>query len=140
MFIDSNIFLEVQLAQEHSEASKKFLKMVQNGRLNAYITNFHIDNIVIVMENYKKSWKDIAIFLTSLLQYKGLTIYPLMIYDKIKATEIMRDEKLGFDDALAAYVARKFNLKIIVSYDSHFDKVHWLKRKTPEDFLKSNIV
>ena len=135
MFIDSNIFLEVQLAQKHGEASKKFLKMVQTGGLNAYTTDFHLDNVVTVMENYGKSWRDIAVFLTSILQYKGLTIYPLMIYDKIKATEIMRDEGLDFDDALTAYVARKLNLKVIVSYDSHFDKVQWLKRKTPEDFI-----
>ena len=135
MFVDSNIFLEVQLAQKHSETSKKFLKMVQSGRLKAYTTDFHLDNVVIVMEKYGKSWKDIAVFLTSLLQYKGLTIYPLMVYDKIKATEIMRDEGLDFDDALAAYVAKKLNLKVIVSYDSHFDKIKWLKRKTPEDFI-----
>ena len=135
MFVDSNIFLEVQLAQKHSETSKKFLKMVQTGRLKAYTTDFHLDNVVIVMEKYGKSWRDIAIFLTSLLQYKGLTIYPLMIYDKIKTTEIMRDVGLDFDDALAVYLAKRLNLKIIVSYDSHFDKIDWLKRKTPEDFI-----
>jgi len=135
MFVDSNIFLEVQLAQKHSETSKKFLKMVQTGRLKAYTTDFHLDNVVIVMEKYGKSWRDIAIFLTSLLQYKGLTIYPLMIYDKIKTTEIMRDEGLDFDDALAVYLAKRLNLKVIVSYDSHFDKIDWLKRKTPEDFI-----
>lgn len=135
MFVDSNIFLEVQLAQKHSETSKKFLKMVQSGRLKAYTTDFHLDNVVIVMEKYGKSWRDIAIFLTSLLQYKGLTIYPLMIYDKIKTTEIMRDEGLDFDDALAVYLAKRLNLKVIVSYDSHFDKIDWLKRKTPEDFI-----
>jgi len=32
MFIDSNIFLEVELAQEHGEASRKFLKMVRKVR------------------------------------------------------------------------------------------------------------
>jgi len=42
MFVDSNIFLEVQLAQKHGEASKKFLKMIQNGRLNAYTTDFKV--------------------------------------------------------------------------------------------------
>ena len=135
MFEDSNIFLEDQLAQKHSETSKKFLKMVQSGRLKAYTTDFHLDNVVIVMEKYGKSWRDIAIFLTSLLQYKGLTIYPLMIYDKIKTTEIMRDEGLDFDDALAVYLAKRLNLKVIVSYDSHFDKIDWLKRKIPEDFI-----
>jgi len=133
MFVDSSIFLEVELAQEHGEASKRFLKRVQKGELNAYTTNFHLDNIVIVMERYGRSWRDIAVFLTSLLQYKGLSIYPLTIYDRIKAAEIMREENLDFDDALAAYVMKKLGLKVIVSYDTDFDKVSWIKRKTPED-------
>lgn len=137
MFIDSNIFLEVELAQEHGRASKEFLKMVQRGDIKAFTTNFHIDNVVIIMENYGKSWKEIAIFLTSLLQYRGLTVYPLTVYDKIKATEIMRDEELDFDDALAAYVVKKLGLKVVVSYDSDFDRVNWLERKIPEDFLST---
>jgi len=137
MFVDSNIFLEVELAQEHGKASKEFLKMIQRGDIKAFTTNFHIDNVVIIMENYGKSWKEIAIFLISLLQYKGLTVYPLTVYDKIKATEIMRDETLDFDNALAAYVVKKLDLKVIVSYDTDFDRVSWLKRKVPEDFLNT---
>lgn len=135
MFIDSNIFLEVELAQEHGEASRKFLKMVQKGEVRAYTTDFHLDNVVIVMENYGKSWRDIAVFLASLLHYRGLIIYPLLIYDKIKATEIMKEEGLDFDDSLAAYVVKKLNLKVVVSYDSDFDGVSWLERKVPEDLV-----
>ncbi len=135
MFIDSNIFLEVELAQEHGEAAKSFLRKVQTGSLNAYTSEFHVDNVVIVMENYGATWRDIAIFLTSLIQYRGLTIYPLTVYDKIKATELMRDWNLDYDDALAAYIAKKLGLKIVVSYDTDFDKIPWLERLTPEDFL-----
>jgi len=62
-----------------------------------------------------------------------------MVYDKIKATEIMRDEGLDYDDALAAYVIKKLDLGVIVSYDSHFDKVSWLERKTPEDFQLETV-
>ncbi len=133
LFIDSNIFLEVELAQEHGVPAKNFLKAVQSGRLDAYTTDFHIDNVVIVMENYGKSWRDIAVFLTSLLQYRGLSIYHLTIYDKIEATEVMRDEGLDFDDALAVRTMKKLNIKVIVSYDKDFDRVKWVKRKTPED-------
>ena len=135
MFIDSNIFLEVELAQTHGKASRAFLKMIQSGRLKGYTTTFHLDNVAIIMENYGKSWRDIAIFLTSLLQYKGLTIYLSSIYDRIKATEIMRDEGLDFDDALAAYIVKKLKLKTIISYDTDFDRVDWLERKIPEDLI-----
>ncbi len=135
MFVDSNIFLEVELAQEHGDAAKSFLKKIQKGSLSAYTSEFHVDSVVVVMENYGATWRDIAVFLTSLIQYRGLTIYPLTVYDKIKATELMRDWNLDFDDALAAYVAKKLGLKTIVSYDADFDKIPWLERLTPEDLL-----
>jgi len=135
VFVDSNVFLEVELAQEHGDAAKNFLRKIQKGLLNAYTSEFHVDSVVIVMENYGATWRDIAVFLTSLIQYRGLTIYPLTVYDKIKATELMRSWNLDFDDALAAYIIKKLGLKTIVSYDTDFDKVPWLKRLTPEDLL-----
>ncbi|MEM4483270.1 MAG: hypothetical protein QXS19_05085 [Candidatus Methanomethylicia archaeon] len=60
------------------------------------ITDFHVDSIMIVMKNYGKSWKDIAIFLALLLRYKGLIIYPISLNVCIKSTTIMRD----YDNAL----------------------------------------
>ena len=49
--IDANIFLEVELGQKKGEIAKKLLKLFENGELSGYITDFHIDAIVIVMEN-----------------------------------------------------------------------------------------
>jgi len=133
MFLDANIFLELQLAQEHAEACKRTLNRVLSGDIKATITDFHVDTVVIVMENYDKKWNDIALFLGSLLRYKGLNIYPLSITDRIKATDIMKDFGLDYDDALAVQAMKRSSIKTIVSYDEDFDSISHVKRVVPEE-------
>jgi len=65
MLLDSNIFLEVELAENHTNACKKLLRKVRDCVIKAAITDFHIDSILVVMEHYSESWKDLAIFLAS---------------------------------------------------------------------------
>ncbi len=133
--LDSNIFLEVELAEEHAGACKRLLERIREGILKAVITGFQVDSIVLVMEKYGKSWREISIFLISLLKYKGLRIESVGMEDRIKATSIMKENRLSFDDALAVQTLRRLSLDTIVSYDTHFDGVSGIKRKTPEEFL-----
>ena len=51
-FIDSNIFLELELDQERADEREVFLNKVKIGVLKAISTCFHIDSILIVMENH----------------------------------------------------------------------------------------
>ncbi|MEM2429429.1 MAG: type II toxin-antitoxin system VapC family toxin [Nitrososphaerales archaeon] len=136
MLIDSNIFLEVELAESHADACKQFLRKIRDGLIKSAITDFHIDSIVIVMENYGKSWKDIAIFLASLLRYKGLIIYPVSLGARIRSTSIMRDYNLDYDNALAIQALKDLSTSIIISYDEDFDSINWIKRYTPEELIK----
>ncbi|MEM1744146.1 MAG: hypothetical protein QW794_05895 [Thermosphaera sp.] len=68
--------MEVELAESHADACKQSLRKVMDGFIKSAITDSHVDSIVIVVENYGKSWKNMATFLASLLRYKGLVIYP----------------------------------------------------------------
>ena len=133
--IDANIFLEVQLGQEKGKTARKLLKRFENGELSGYITDFHIDAIVIVMENYDKTGKEIAIFLSSLLKYRGLSIIDLSLSSKINSTEIMDMHNLDFDDALICQCMKEKNLKKLISYDSDFDKIYFIDRITPEKLI-----
>jgi len=87
------------------------------------------------MENYGKSWKDVALFLASLLRYKGLIIYPVGLSARIKSTTIMRDYGLDYDDALAVQVLKDLSTSVIISYDEDFDSVNWIKRYVPEEVI-----
>jgi predicted nucleic acid-binding protein len=85
--------------------------------------------------DHGKSWKDLAIFLASLLRYRGLRVHHLTLGDRIKATSFMRDYGLNFDDGLAVQALKDLSMDTIVSYDEDFDSVKWVRRRTPEDLL-----
>ncbi|MGC9020096.1 MAG: hypothetical protein ACP5KE_02695 [Candidatus Methanodesulfokora sp.] len=55
----------MELAENHTNACKKLLRKVRDCVIKAAITDFHIDSILVVMEHYSESWKDLAIFLAS---------------------------------------------------------------------------
>jgi len=133
--IDANIFLEVELGQKKGEYARKLLKRFDNGELTGYITDFHIDAIVIVMENYDKTGKEIAIFLSSLLKYRGLSIINISLSSKINSTELMDLYDLDFDDALICQCMKEKNLKKLISYDTHFDNMTFIERITPDKLI-----
>ena len=54
-----------------------------------------------------------------------------VIYDVYDTLEISDKEKLDFDDALVISCMRNNNIKELVSYDKHFDKVKDIKRVEP---------
>ncbi len=62
MLLDANIFLEAALAQEHGWACKTILERPRDGKIDAGVTDFHVDSIVLVMESYGKGWREISIF------------------------------------------------------------------------------
>jgi len=130
-FVDSNIFLELALDQERADDCEFFLNKVRKGVVKAVITCFHIDSIIIVMENYGKKPKTLRIFISSLYGYKGLRIYYLSLLDRILATKYMEEYGLDFDDALAYAVMRKLGISKIVSYDKHFDSLRDITRLEP---------
>lgn len=130
-FIDSNVFLELELDQEHADECEAFLNKVRMGLLRAVTTCFHIDSILIIMENYGSSPENLRIFLSSLLGYKGLEVYLLTLLDRISATKCMDKLNLDLDDAIAYWVMKRFNIDKIISYDKHFDSVKDIVRLEP---------
>ena len=133
MLLDANIFLEAQLAQQHAGPCELLLAKVRDGKARAIVTDFHIDSVVVVMENCGRGPREVVTFLASLVLYKGLTIYRLGLYDRIKAALAMRDLHLDYDDALALQASRQCSVNRIISYDEHFDSVNSIRRVVPED-------
>ncbi|MEM5778751.1 MAG: PIN domain-containing protein [Candidatus Aenigmatarchaeota archaeon] len=118
--IDTNIFLEVMLSQAKSSECKVFLENVKNGKMKAFVTDFSIYSIMLIMSNLSKV-SEMKIFLSSLSAYKGLRIYHNRLTDMLKATEIMERKGLDVDDAIQYSAAIASGVKAIVSFDKHFD-------------------
>ncbi len=77
------------------------------------------------MSNFNKR-DELRIFLSSLIEFEGLSVYATDIEDEIEAIDEM-ETGLDFDDALQSFVTKKLNA-VIISYDRHFDNIKGLKR------------
>ena len=71
------MFLE--LDQERADECEVLLNKVRKGSLRTVTTGFHIDSILIIMENYGKDPGDLKTFLSSLLGCEGLEVYLLLL-------------------------------------------------------------
>ena len=56
-FVDTSIFLELELKQQRKEESKELLRKVWKNEIKALTTDFNIDSIVIKMLREKVVWK-----------------------------------------------------------------------------------
>ncbi len=118
--IDTNIFLEVMLARQRKNECKAFLKALKEGIKNAFVTDFSIYSIMIIMASLSKI-SELKIFLSSLSAYKGITIYRSRLTDMLKAVEISMKRGLDIDDSIQYSSALSLGAKAIVSFDKHFD-------------------
>ena len=131
MLIDTNIFVEVLLAQRNAERCARFLEKVHKGEIRAHVSTFTIDGVLLNIERNRKTVKDLARFLYHLLSYRTLMVYTPTLRDRLNAFAHMDAFKLDFDDALILQCALSNNIKEIVSFDKHFDKVKMIKRIEP---------
>jgi predicted nucleic acid-binding protein len=122
LLIDSNIFIEVLLAQAKKGPCERFLGEVRDGKKIGIITDFSIHSIIVIMSNLKRI-KELELFLLSLTAYKGLKIYHTTLSDEINATQTALSERLDMDDAIQYSAALSLNAEAIVSLDRHFDNL-----------------
>ena len=135
MLIDANIFLEIELDQSRAEECSVLIKRVFEGKIKAITTDFIIDTIIINMERNGCTGERIRRFLLSLLISKGLTIYCHNFVDRIIAIDHMKEFNLDFDDSLVVEAMHNNNVKKIVSFDPHFDKVEGIGRLKPSEII-----
>ena len=130
--IDTNIFLEILLAQEKKDECIALFKEIENDNISAAVTKFSIHSIEVIMGNYRLT-DELRIFLESLSELKSLHIYTTNISDEINAIDEM-ELGLDFDDALQVSAARALNAELI-SFDKHFNNLEGIQRLNPSDVV-----
>lgn len=118
--VDTNIFLEVMLSQARSKECEVFLKSVKEGVSKAFITDFSIYSIMIIMSGLSKL-DELKVFLSSLSAYRGLAIHRNGLKELLRAVETMKEKRLDLEDAIQYSAAMSLGVKAIVSFDKHFD-------------------
>lgn len=128
--LDTNIWLERLLEQEHSDDVGRLLGQTSSDQL--FITDFSFHSICLVLTRLKRPRS--AIDLVNDLFVNGqvglLTVPPNEIESLLSAMERFN---LDFDDAYQ-YVAAERNDLTLVSFDSDFTQTS-RGRKTPAEIL-----
>jgi predicted nucleic acid-binding protein len=127
--VDTNIFLEVLLAQNRKDECENFLNNLRTGKKTGVITDFTLHSIIVIMSNFNKI-RELKLFLFSLTAYNGLKIYHTTLTNEINATEIALNQNLDMDDAIQYSTALALNVEAIVSFDKHFNNLK-IPRKDP---------
>ncbi len=114
--IDTNIFLEILLAQSKSNECKSLLKK-HIGSL--FISDFTLHSIGVILFKFNQH-QQFKIFLNDLLPNAELVTLAPADYNEVG--EISLRYKLDFDDAYQTAVARSLNLTV-KTIDKDFKKV-----------------
>lgn len=114
--IDTNVFLEILLAQARRDICKDFL---DTNIGNLYISDFSLHSIgVILFKNDKKSI--FQEFTNDVIPKVEIITLPKEAYRDL--ADIRSNIGLDFDDAYQVNVAKEYDLKI-VTMDKDFEKV-----------------
>ncbi len=115
--IDTNIFLEILLAQEKENICKSFLlKNISNIVISDF--SFHSIGIILYklkkLETFLKFWRDINSINLDILNL-SFEKYPYLV-------EIIKKYNLDFDDAYQISICNEYNLTL-VTLDNDFKKL-----------------
>jgi len=70
-------------------------------------------------------------FILFLNEIKGLMIMKPSISEIYNSLILAKKYKLNFDDSLVVSIMLRYNMKKLISFDKHFDKVKIINREEP---------
>lgn len=114
--VDTNVWLEALLQQQHAEEVRRFLKHVPVDDMAISLFALHSMGVVLTARGQQIAYLD---FLRDLTQsgLAVLTIPPAELHFVVEACDALR---LDFDDAYQYMVAERHDRQL-VSFDGHFD-------------------
>lgn len=131
VFIDTNILIYASgKPHPHKEPSLQFLLKIAEGKITA------VTNTEVLQEILYYYWKSKEAALGFQIIEKVITIIPLVLpvtkNDVILAKTLLQEYRhIEPRDAVHSAVMFNRGLKIICTYDTHFDTIKELKRLTP---------
>jgi predicted nucleic acid-binding protein len=130
ILIDTNIFLEILLAQSQAKEAKELLADIFECEL--YLTDFTIHSIGLILFQRRMN----SMFSRFIADIAGanMNVLSLSVTEMEQVVAIAGKYMLDFDDAYQYVVAENHGL-CIVSYDKHFDKTK-LGHATPSEIIK----
>ena len=134
LFIDTNIFLEIILAQEKARDAKALLSTI--GKHYFFTSDFSLHSIGILFF-YRKQQDIFQQFVKDMIIDAGMSIISLSVDDMDGVVKTSQEFNLDFDNSYQYVVAEKYDL-ILVSFDSDFDRTS-KGRKTPSEIQADTV-
>lgn len=118
LLIDTNVFLEVILAQEKAEEARDLLSKIEEHEF--FISDYSLHSIGLLL--FRRKQHDVfQQFLTDMISNAGVEMIALLAKDMEAVINAARKFNLDFDDAYQYVAAEQYGLTI-VSFDSDFDR------------------
>jgi len=127
LLIDTNIFLEVVLAQSKATGAQELLSKTEEHEF--FISDYSLHSIGLLFFR-RKQHNVFRQFLTDMISIAGIKMIALLPRDMEGVINTAQKFSLDFDDAYQYVAAEQYELTI-VSFDSDFDRTE-KGRKTPD--------
>jgi predicted nucleic acid-binding protein len=139
MFIDTNIFLELEFQDLRWKECRDLLKKVETGEIRASTSDFVIYGSILEIESKERSKAEskICTFLRVLSSLRGLSILRPTTEEMADAGRSMKRRKLDYDDSYIVSSMKSNSIKTLISFDRHFDRQNEIKRLEPIQILES---
>jgi predicted nucleic acid-binding protein len=126
--IDTNIFLEVMLNQQHAQEAKSLL---QESDIHEYfISDFSLHSIALILLR-RRAFNLLERFIADTVRSGSIRVLGVPPDDLMQVVDAAQQHGLDFDDAYQYVLALQHELPII-SFDSDFDRTP-LGRQRPNE-------
>jgi predicted nucleic acid-binding protein len=132
VFLDTNILLRhlLQDVPGQSERATDFLQEIQEGRLDARISELVVLEMVFTLERtYKRRKPEIGAAVLALLDLPGLELPGKQHFREVFDRYV--DLNISFADAYHSVLMDRLGLQEVVTFDRDFDRVPGIKRLEP---------
>lgn len=134
-FIDTNIFLHVLFAQEKEEICGKLLEKVNRGEIKGICSPYVLSEIVWKEKESNISVEEIATDISAIFSIQNLGFVQANSDTILQSIVYMREYGLKHVDSVILATMIKEATKLLVSYDTDFDKVNIVERIEPEELV-----
>ena len=136
-FIDANVFIYAIVKPKREvpkdivdikNGAKAIMKRVNEGE-PVLTSVIHLSEVANVLEGYLRL-EDLNEYLNSILYMENITLCAVDHELYRLANESFLIHRIGLNDAVASILMRRRETNEIYSFDTHFDKIDWVKRLT----------
>ena len=128
LYLDANVFIYATInTQEIGEKARALLQKIQQGEEQAATSVLTFDEVFWSIKKRKPELASETSY--ALLNFPNLEIIPADRKLALSALEIINEYNLAPRDALHAATALASKANVVVSMDSHFDKIKELTRQ-----------